>query len=148
MLFNFPPTLHESNWLQDFLIDLVKEVLSARLSAETARTWGDILPLAHADALRSRSGLKSRYQALARAAQGLSVAQAQRILAQVNSANYYMDVLSGAASYRPEFGITDDFEKALKALFDFGFDLLGVLEGMPIDGRSIRDSLYYRLCQR
>ena len=130
MLFNFPPTLHESNWLQDFLIDLVKEVLSARLSAETARTWGDILPLAHADAL------------------GLSVAQAQRILAQVNSANYYMDVLSGAASYRPEFGITDDFEKALKALFDFGFDLLGVLEGMPIDGRSIRDSLYYRLCQR
>lgn len=144
MLFNFEPNPAGSNWFQDFLIGLVAEVLSAKTSGRTAKPWKTLLPQAHLDALRLRHGLKSRYQALNKAAKSLTIAQAQQVLNQINSADYYTDVLSGSATYQSPLGITADFNKALKSLFDFAFDLLGDLKGMPADGQSIRDGLYSR----
>ncbi len=144
MLFNFLPNPDESNWFQDFLVDLVKEVLRARSSGATVRTYKALLPLAHADELRSRHGLKSRYNTLNQAAQSLTIAQAQQALVCVDSASYYKDVLSGAATYQPPSGMTEDFENALRSLFDFAFGILGQLKGVPADGFSIRDSLYSR----
>ena len=144
MLFNFKPNPAESNWFQDFLIDLVKEVLNARASVRTAKAWKTLLPPMHADALRSRHGLKLRYQTLNQAAQGLTVAQAEQALIQIGAANYYTNVLSGATSYQSPLGITDHFKEALKSLFDFAFGLLGDLKGLPADDLSIRDGLYVR----
>ncbi len=147
MLFNFPPSSDESNWFQGFLIDLVKEVLQARSSGTAARAWKALLPPEHADVLRSRRGFNSRYVALNQAALSLSVAQAQQILANLSSADYYNNVLSGVTSYLPPLGITDDFKNALRSLFDFAFDLLGELRSAPTDDSSIRDSLYSRAYQ-
>lgn len=144
MLYNLPPNPVESNWLQDFLIDLVTEVLTARSSGMTAKTWKALLPSSHAhgDVLRPRHGLKSRYQALNEGAKSLTVLQAQQALTHFTSATYYSDVLSGSVSYAPPSGMSEDFKIALKSLFDFAFDLLGQLDNMPADGLKIRDSLY------
>lgn len=144
MLFNFPPNPDESNWFQDFLIGLVTEVLSARSTGATVKTWEAVLPSAHADVLRRRPGLKSRYHALSRASQTLTVAQAAQALAHVKSDSYYKDVLSGVRPYQSPLGMADDFKEALKSLFEFAFDLLGELRGVPANGLSIRDSLYSR----
>lgn len=147
MLYNLPPNSAESNWVQGFLIDLVKEVLTARSSGAMAKTWKVLLPAAHVhgDVLRSRHGLKSRYLELIKVAKSLTVVQAQQALTHFTSANYYNNVLSGGVSYAPPSGMTDDFKIALKSLFDFGFDLLGKLDNVPADGLKIRDSLYSRV---
>lgn len=144
MIFNFLPNPDESNWFQDFLVDLVKEVLGAKSSGATARTWNALLPPAHVDELRSRSGLKKRFNALSQAAQGLTTAQAQEALSLLKSESYYKEVLSGAATYHPLLAMTDDFNCALGALFEFAFSLLGTLKGVPVDGLTIRDGLYRR----
>lgn len=144
MLFHFPPNPDESNWFQVFLVDLVTEVLRAKSIGATPKKYKDLLPAMHAAVLRTRSGLRSRYEALNEAAKGLSVAQAQQALALVSSANYYKDVLSGVSSYRPPLGMTDEFKEGLESLFEFAFGLLGELKGLPADGLSIRDGLYSR----
>lgn len=123
----------------------MREVLIARSSQVAARPWAALLPPDYIDLLQRRHGLKSRYQDLIRESQNLTVAQAQNALALLNSASYYKDVLSGSIAYQPATGFTDDFNAALKSLFEFAFGLLSDLSGGDGDDLSIRDSLYSRI---
>lgn len=103
-----------------------------------------MIPAGLTDALLSRRGLKSRYQNLDKAAQGLTIQQAQQMLAHIGPAAYFGDVLSGTTTYLPGVGLSQDFDDALKSLFDFAFSLLGDLESSPASGMSVRDALYQR----
>ncbi|WP_420957402.1 hypothetical protein [Burkholderia gladioli] len=144
MLFNFLPNSNESNWFQDFLIGLVKEVLRAKSLDTKARAWKDVVVGQHSDALRRKRGLKSRYETLCKAAETLPAAEAQQFLDCLELAGYYKDVLTGAVAYMEPPGMTADLKEAIKSLFEFGFELLSDLQDTPIDGFSIRDGLYRR----
>lgn len=144
MLFNFPPNPVQSNWFQDFLIELVIESLRARSAGKVPRNWNALLPPAHAEVLSRRRGLKTRYLALNKAAGSLTPAQAREALVHIGSPNYYANVLSGVVSFLPPLGITDSFKEALKSLFDFAFDLLSEIKINSNDNLCIRDQLYSR----
>lgn len=147
MIFNFIPPLPESNWLQIYLVSLVSEVLDSKVNGSAPRDWKLLIPNAHKEELGRRHGIGKRYRLLISASQNLTYNQAQSLLTYIGTANYYNDVLAGITTYQAAPLIPSFFEQEIKSLFEFAFGLLGELQAFPVDGKTIRDSLYNRAYQ-
>ena len=143
MLYTYSPSPHTSNWFQDFIVDMVSEVLRARSKRATAKTWDELLPPLHKEELRRRRGLKDRYGKLIEASVGLTVRNARQGLLSLGSATYYDDVLSGSLNYKTSLIATADFNIALTNFLSFAFQLLRDFKNSPGDPRSFRDDLYF-----
>lgn len=145
MLFAFPPSPPTANWVHDFMMSLVEEVLSARSLETKARPWKDLVPPNRADSLGRLRGVKRRYANLETAAWDFSVEGAKVAMARVHSSDYYKNVLDGSLDYASSLNSPASFNSALRSLFDYAFSILGTLKDEVCNQLSIRDSLYSRI---
>lgn len=72
MLFGYPLTATQNNWLHDCVLEAVKKVHALVDAKSRYPAWPKILPDAHQATLRSRTGLRDRLKAYHIALQQLS----------------------------------------------------------------------------
>lgn len=137
----------QPHWFQSFLLHLILEALSARTEKRQATNWLDFAPPEHLETLRKRRGLKQRYAALVANAKRLTIAQANGWKNHLAAATCYSQVLGGSLPHPPAPGSKEQFDDAVRSLFEFSFSLLGELPDTAAAPVTIRDAMYERLYQ-
>lgn len=135
MFWAYPPSATENNWLHDCLVKMLKSVNTCINTSKAIPRWPTVIPKAQRDILKSRPGLKAKFNIYVAAFQKLSIMDRQKVMLTLNEQNNIIQLLSDTSCdcTRKEM-LPERIISPLENLFDFAYKLLTDL--------GIRDELY------
>lgn len=128
MLFGYPVTATQNNWLHDCLCEAVRKVHATADAGKPYPGWPQVLPHAYQANLKRRTGLRDRLQAYDQAVRTLSPADRAVVFQSLEATNRISDLLSGAHDCVTIGSLPEGVRKPVDDLFDFAFALLTDLE--------------------
>lgn len=143
MLYTLRRPDERANWLSVLLVDAVCGVLNARAESRSTPAWADFLEGQVSSApLRTRRGLRTRYDAIVSATSGVDKEAAATAAALLRFPNLFGEVLRGGVAYRKSLSLGEQVDLSLLGFFEFGFDLLSSLPDVDDPTIVVRDRLY------
>jgi len=124
VLFGYPIAATQDNWLHDCLCEAVRVIHAAVDANKKYPVWPTVLPKAHRDTLKSRTGLRDRLKAYNTAVRKLAKAERDIVLDALDSENRIGDLLSGACECATIDGLPEIVQGPVAELFGFAFCLL------------------------
>ncbi len=134
MLFGYPVEATQENWLHDCLCEIVLSVHGCIENGKKYPNWPGIVPAAHREQLKSRTGLRDRVAAYFTAASSLGSAERATIAKVMADQNNIADLLSCVCDCLTVDDLPEAVRKPVCSLFGFGFNLLSAF--------GIRDRQY------
>lgn len=139
MLFGYPIEITNENWLHESVVTSVLQIHELIEKGKKLPTWPAILPKEHQEKLQSRTGLKSRFSAYAKAIRKLNAADRQRVIDTLVAQNKISELLNRQCDCEIIADLPIIARAPTLSLFTFAFDLLTKYD--------IRQRQYAALCK-
>lgn len=146
MLFGYPATAIQANWLHDCICDGLVAIHAAIDSKATYPKWPTILPVAHQVTFKSRWGLRKRYEEYDTVARQLKSAERDRILQILLEENAIPQLLSGQKNCGRTSDLPAKIQEPVKSLFGFAFDLLTPFKVRDKQYKAIYEAANEHMC--
>jgi hypothetical protein len=137
VLFGYPVTATEDNWLHDCLCEILESIHASLKAAQTPLGWPDVIPLLYRDRLKTRTGLKDKLNTYTRALGKLNLPKQEQVLKALTDQNKISLLLSCACECESIDDLPVQIRKPATELFSFAFELLTPL--------GIRDPHYEKI---
>lgn len=124
MLFGYPEQATAENWIHDCVTAAVIVVHQRIAGGRRLPTWPEIIPAAHQDKLRRRTGLRDRLRVYATALRRLAPADRQLVLDALSTQNQISDLLARRADCPALEELPEAIRAPVLSLFTYAFDLL------------------------
>lgn len=124
MLFGYPITATNDNWLHECLFDSIRIIHAAIDLGLPYPAWPSVLPEAYRELLSSKTGLRDKLADYDRATRRLSKRDRDAVFQAMESQNRIPDLLSCACDCPNIEELPKIVRAPLKALFDYAYDRL------------------------
>lgn len=121
-------------------------LLNAKINAVQPAAWPDCIEPVHRDTLRTRTGLRDRYNTLIGVSANLTQQQLQDALVLCHAQNDLPNILDGNTFCQTTSGLPDNFVDALKSFYKFGFSLLSSIGLRDTHYQAIYDHMKNKIC--
>ena len=146
MLFGYPATAIQDNWLHNCICNSLRTLHGLIDSNASLPKWPKILPTAHQDALKSRSGLRKRFEEYDTIARTLNKAERDRILQILDEENAIPQLLSGLQQCGRTCDLPAVIQESVKSIFGFSFGLLTPLKVRDEQYKAIYEASEEHVC--
>lgn len=146
MLFGYPIAATTENWLHDCLFEILTAIHTHLDDGVPLAKWPDIIPEAHRDALRNRTGLRDRVDAYHTAVSGLTPHERQQIAACLKQQNRIGQLCTCVEDCELLNQLPPQSHESIRSLFDFGFSLLTELGVRDRHYGKIYSATPYHVC--
>jgi hypothetical protein len=127
-------------------LEMVQTIHANHDGRQGALAWPDIIPAAHRDKLRRRTGLYDRLAQYAAAAGKLSVSERQQVLACLVQQNRIADLVTCSTDCESLSDLPKAIQAPIVELFGFAFELLTGLGVRDRHYRTIYTAVPYHVC--
>jgi hypothetical protein len=124
VLFGYPISATQNNWLHDCLCDAVRAIHAAVDAGKRYPKWPKILGAVYHPILSSRTGLRDRLKAYDRAVRRLDKPDQDVVLQALEAENRISDLVAGLQDCATIDALPDVVREPIEDLFGFAFGLL------------------------
>lgn len=139
MIFGYPSEAISENWLNDCLIEMIKDIHDAILHGVEISNWPNSIPENFREGLQSRTGIRDRLDIYYSTVLTLTHEDIYRLEEALINQNRIEDLLTNDCNCEKISDLPEEIRDPIKNLFEFAFDKLTDL--------GLRDSLFERIYQ-
>ncbi len=146
MLFGYPRTATEDNWLHECLFEILQSIHISLQAEQVPLAWPDIIPERYRGRLSTRRGLRERLSTYQTTIEALTSAERDRVLRALNNQNEIEQLLSCGVDCEPISNLPQSTWRPVKELFEFAFGLLTDLGIRDRQYSIIYHAVRYQVC--
>jgi len=148
LLFGYPVTATEENWLHNCLCEMVIHIHASIEADKEPLPWPDNIPAAHRNRLRSRTGLRDRLQKYrdAATAKGMTSRDRERVLVCLSQQNDIKGLTACVTDCEYLAALPEALRGPIEELFGFAFGLLTDFGVRDRQYKIIHDALSHDVC--
>ena len=146
MLFGYPISATEENWLHECLCEILHSIHTSLQEATKLPAWPEIIPALYRQRLSKRTGLRDRLNSYKTTVEKLTTAEQKKILQALYDQNQIALLLSCQLNCDAISDLPNPIHKPVKELFEFAFKLLTDLEIRDKHYKGIYDAAPYHTC--
>jgi hypothetical protein len=146
MLFGYPISATEENWLHECLYEILQLIHTCVETGKPLPKWPELIPEAHRDILQGRPALRNKLNAYEKALAKLGIKKRKQVLQALNDQNEIAFLLCCQHNCEAINDLPKTIRKPVMDLFAYAFDILTGLGVRDSQYKAIYEVMRHRVC--